>query len=379
MDLTAALYGYGETGDARHDAVTAVTHALKALVTLDINVTSNPVTPVWLRLEHAVAGAQAARESGAVAADLQIILRARIGLLALPRGHVGLGDLDARARRWTRVRRRDGERELRALIAALAPRRGSLDLVTLAGDIAGALARVSSSTLQVAAGEGGAVAEVVSAPGPDLADLMLAVPFALRRIGVTRQLLPAVSGRVRVFASEGLAPLEPLTRWAQTLAGQAGEGAARLRLLERYVASVDARLIKVRRPAALRRLVGVGLNRWAVWAAQLARETQVDISSAWRTLEQAAALGLVERVPGQGTSRGNGTLYAIPPWLQLAGLISAPRGRPAAAPIVTGATAWVPGLGQVTETMVSALDDMDAAIAAADRLLGAGPNEEGAP
>ncbi len=214
-------------------------------------------------------------------------------------------------------------------------------------------------------GEGGAVAEVVSAAGPDLADLMLAVPFALRRIGVTRQLLPAVSGRVRVFASAELAPLEQLTRWAQTVAGQAGEGAARLRLLERYVAVVDARLISVRRPAALRRLVGVGLNSWAVWAAQLARVTDVDISSAWRTLEQAAELGLVQRVPGQGRSRGNGTLYAIPPWLQLAGLISAPRGRPAGVGRPGPAVPLQPGPG----SLAGAMDELDAAMIDADRLL----------
>lgn len=86
----------------------------------------------------------------------------------------------------------------------------------------------------------------------------------------------------------------------------------------------------MRRPAALQRLVAVTLRTWSLWAANLARDTKIDISSARRTLEQAANLGLVVEVPGQKSSRGNGTLYAAPPWLRMAGLISVRRGRPAA-------------------------------------------------
>lgn len=365
MDATAALYGYGETGEARRDAVTAVTLALKAVITLDTSLTFNAVLPFWTRLEREVAGAQAARESGAVDADFQSILCARMSVLMLPRGHVALGDLDARARRWARVQRRDGEPALRALVASLAPRRRSLDLVALAGDIASALARVSSSTFTVAAGQGGPALEVIAGSAADLADVMLAVPFALRRAGLARHLLPAVSGRVRVFATDDLAPLDQVTRWSHTLAAQAGEGAARLRLLERYIASAEAQLMLVRRPAALRRLVAVGLGSWSVWAAQLARETKVDISSAWRTLEQAAELGLVQRVPGQTASRGNGTLYAPPPWLQLAGLLSAPRGRPAGVAPASLAGSRQSGPGG----LAGAMDELDAAMIEADRLL----------
>jgi hypothetical protein len=36
-----------------------------------------------------------------------------------------------------------------------------------------------------------------------------------------------------------------------------------------------------------------------VWAAQLARDTKADISSAWCTLEQAADLRLLVELPGQ--------------------------------------------------------------------------------
>jgi hypothetical protein len=193
----------------------------------------------------------------------------------------------------------------------------------------------------------------------DAGDLALALPFALRRIGVTTILLPGLIGRPRVFAREEVTPLAALTSWAATLDLQAGEGAARLCELQVYAGQVERQLADVRRPAALRRLVAVALAGWSVWAAKLARETRVDISSAWRTLEQAADLGLVVEVPGQKRSRGDGTLYAAPPLLRMAGLMSVRRGRPAQAVFGGGVG---PGLGD-------AIAELEAAMAAADRVL----------
>ncbi|WP_188945699.1 hypothetical protein, partial [Polymorphobacter multimanifer] len=119
---------------------------------------------------------------------------------------------------------------------------------------------------------------------------------------------------------------------------------------------VERQLSDVRRPAALRRLVAVALGNWSVWAAKLGRDTKVDISSAWRTLEQAADLGLVVEVPGQKRSRGDGTLYAAPPWLRMAGLISVRRGRPAMAGFDAGSG----------EGLRTAIAELEAALAAAD-------------
>ena len=176
---------------------------------------------------------------------------------------------------------------------------------------------------------------------------------------MTTSVLPGLVGRPRVFAREEVTPLAPLTSWAATLERQAGEGAARLRELQVYAEQVERQLADVRRPAALRRLVAVALGSWSVWAAKLARDTKVDISSAWRTLEQAADMGFVVEVPGQKRSRGDGTLYAAPPWLRMAGLMSVRRGRPTAA-VFRGSDG--PGLGD-------AIAELDAAMAAADRLL----------
>ena len=107
----------------------------------------------------------------------------------------------------------------------------------------------------------------------------------------------------------------------------------------------------------MRRLVAVALGSWSVWAAKLARDTKVNVSSAWRTLEQAADLGLMAEVPGQKRSRGDGTLYAAPPRLRMAGLISVRRGRAA---ITVFANDDGVALGDV-------IAELDAAMAAAGR------------
>ena len=131
-----------------------------------------------------------------------------------------------------------------------------------------------------------------------------------------------------------------------------------MRELQVYAGQVERKLADVRRPAALRRLVAVALGSWSVWAAKLARDTKVDISSAWRILEQAADMGLLVEVPGQKRSRGDGTLYAVPPWLRLAGLILVRRGRPQ-----TKVFNEADGAG-----LAMAIAEFDAAMAAADRL-----------
>jgi hypothetical protein len=362
MDVGGLLYGFGERGEERQVTFAALAHAVAAIARLDAQTALDPLRPAWLRVEREVALAAAARASG-FEADVGSVIAARLGALTLPRGHVQLGDLDDRLRRWAPIVQRKGPAELRGLVAKLTPVRGSRDLVGLAERVALALADCSQAswdyhadpltgtpTLRTIPAAAGAV---------NAGDLALALPFALRRAGLTTSLLPGLVGQPRLFAREDVTPLAALTGWAATLERQAGEGAARLRELQVYAAHVDRQLAEVRRPAALRRLAAVVLGSWSVWAAKLARETRVDISSAWRTLEQAAELGLVAAVPGQRRSRGDGTLYAAPPWLRMAGLISVRRGRPATRLVEPTAPS---GLGD-------ALAELDAAMAAADRLI----------
>ncbi len=364
MDVTGSLYGFGERGEERQLAFAALNNAVAAISRLDFETARHPLRSAWLRVEREAALAAAARETG-FEADPQSIIAARIGAVTLPRGHVQLGDLDDRARRWAPIVQRKGPAELRALVAKLAPVRGDRDLVALAERVARALGDCSQSSWEFDEDfiTGAPVLRNVPAePGTvDAGDLALALPFALRRIGVTTTVLPGLVGRSRVFGREDVASMAALTSWAGALELQAGQGASRLRDLSVYAGQVERQLVEVRRPAALRRLVAVALGSWSVWAAKLARDTKVDISSAWRTLENAADLGLVVEVPGQKRSRGDGTLYVAPPWLRMAGLMSVRRGRPAMT---------VPD-NDVGARLMDAITELDAAMTAADRILAA--------
>jgi hypothetical protein len=134
-----------------------------------------------------------------------------------------------------------------------------------------------------------------------------------------------------VFAREDVTPLIALDQLGGD-AGAAGRGGglAIARATPCYAALVERQLADVRRPAALRRLVAlVALGNWSVWAAKLARDTRVDISSAWRTLEQAADLGVGGRSAGaEAVARRRHALCRCRPLLRMAGLMSVRRGRP---------------------------------------------------
>lgn len=361
MRFQDQLYGFGETAALRQAASLALSDALIALVSLDNQAQGHRMRGPWLRLEREIGVVQALRETGAVA-DPTAIFRARMGLGALERGHVQLAELDSRLQRWAQVNQRKGSGELRALVAGLVPDRNRPDLAALADRIAIALQRCTSPAWTFSPRTGGqvevAVSHAVDGASVDSADLALAIPFALRRAGLVRTLMPSLSGRVRRFAREQIAPLAQMQGWAETLGEQASESAARLRLLERHAQAVDLALAGVRRPAPLRRLTEQAAARWCVWAAQLARDNDIEVSTAWRTLQQAAELRLIVEVPAERRSRGDGTLYAIPPVLQIAGLIAAPRGRP---PRTVASQVGIPDLRQT-------ISELDAAMAAIDGL-----------
>jgi hypothetical protein len=360
MDLRGPVYGFGDQCDDRERAVVAVSRAVAAIIRLDSVVCDHPLRGPWAQAQRDVGLVSALRSLG-LEADIERIFAARIGAMSLLGGHVPLGDLDALGQRWDRVAARKGRAELRALVARLAPERRSEDLIGLATCVATALPDCARASWTLETNPLTGARELrtwpVATDAIDAADLALALPFALRRAGLTRTLLPGLVGRPRAFARADGDLLLALTDWADALAGQAREGEARLRLFEAHARSTERVLASVRRPAALRRLVALSLQRRSLWAADLARVTEVDLSSAWRTLRQAAELKLVVEVPSERRSRGDGTLYAAPPWLRLAGLISAGRGRPRESADVGGAD------------LREVLAELEVALAAADRLL----------
>lgn len=329
---------------------------------LDCAVSVSPAKAAWLRVERQVALAAATREAGGEAA-LDGILCARMGAKLPRRGEAGLAALQARASLWREVAQRKGSPALRGLVRGLAPVRGDRDLVALGDNVLTALGQCSRSDWSWEKDAEGRRTIIISASDPalpDVGDLAMALPYALRRAGFTRQLLPSLTGRPKLLGRPG-EPLDRFVAWLSTITRQAEEAQARLRLLERHLAFVTRALAGVRRPAALQRAVAVSLGRWSLWAAQLARITGTDISSAFRCLEQAADLGLIVQVPVERRSRGNATLYAAPPWLTLAGLISVPRGRPARVP-----AAELVSSGGLTAAMA----EIDALLAGMDEILG---------
>jgi hypothetical protein len=357
MDFHAALAGYGPDAETRLDRIRAIMRVGQALTRLDVEVAQSPARLPWQRIQIQAGLAAAAMEAGG-SASLEHILTARIGAQSLPRHHVAMSDLNARAQIWRLVAQRKGAAHLRKLVTRLVPDRGNADLCALVGHVADALGDCAGPSWHWDWDT-----KIVLDPGPldqpDVGDLAMALPYALRRAGLVTQLMPGLTSRPRLLVRQGH-PLEVMGLWLTALEKQVAEGATRLHQLERHLADVEAKLSDVRRPAALRRLVAVSLTSWGVWAAQLARATGVEVSSAWRTLEQGAEMGLVVPVSTGRRSRGDAQLYAAPPWMRMAGLITGQRGRPAAR-----------SKGQDARggSLTSAIADLNDAIESTDRLL----------
>lgn len=319
------------TAAARAAAHGALDRATRAIVRLDAAVERHPLAAVWRRHEAVVGLTQALREAGegvALADAVRVLVTGGTAHDAAWRGA-----FEARAARWSGFRDRAAGDALRRIVRGLAPadRRGRGGLVDLADASIAALARCSAPhvDLDVDRAAETAVVRTSAADAPDAGDVALATPVALRRLGVCRTHLPAVTGRPRVLAIDASA-VERLRRWADGLEQQATEGLARLQHLDRYMARVTDTLSRVRRPRALKRAVELTLWHGRVWAAELARLTGVDIANAWRCLTQAEELGLLVTIPAP-RGRGGGRLMTAPPLARAArmvvDMVASPRQR----------------------------------------------------
>jgi hypothetical protein len=329
MVFHAALFGNGLSADSRYEATVSLMTLVQALVALDTKGKASTVRAAWLRVEEQAALATAARATGHDA-GLDIILSALMGSARLPTGHASLAMLRERGAAWRAVAQRKGSPVLRGLVTRMMPGRRTGDLLALATNV-DSLARECVSTQRAwEAGEGqgsrlsGAELEPLRF---DAGDVALATPFALRRGGLISFPLPSITGRPSLLVRER-DPLDRLKAWLGSV--QADTEAARLRLeaLELHYRRAEAALLQVRRPALLRRLVALSFQRWSLWAARTADLLEVDVSTAWRALGQAADLGLIVPVPTLQRSRGNAQLFTAPPWLILARMVPRARGRP---------------------------------------------------
>lgn len=321
------------TAAARAAAHRALDRATRAIVRLDAAVERHPWAAVWRRHEAVVGLAQALREAGEGAAlgdAVRVLVTGGTADDAAWRSA-----FEARMAKWNDLRDRTAS-QLSGLVHGLAPtdlrRQGGL--VDLAEASVAALARCAAPhvDLDVDRAAETVVVRVSGPDAPDAGDVALATPLALRRLGVCRTSLPALTGRPRVLAIDAPA-VERARRWAESLEQQAGEGLARLQHLERYAARVTDTLASVRRPQALRRAVDLTLWHGRLWAAELARLTGVDIANAWRCLGKAEELGLLVAIPTP-RGRGGGRLLTVPPLARVAGtlpgFVATPKRRAAA-------------------------------------------------
>lgn len=330
--IERALFGLEVgTAAARAAAHRALDRATRAIVRLDTLVERHPLAALWRRHEAAVGMVQALREAGEGAALDEAVRVLVTGGTA--HDAAWRGAFEARVARWNELRDRAAGHALRRIVHDLAPAevRGEGGLADLAEGSVAALARCSAPhvDLDVDRAAETAVVRTSALGAPDAGDVALATPLALRRLGVCRTPLPAVTGRPRVLAIDAPA-VERLRRWGEGLEQHAEAGLARLQHLERYAARVADTLTQVRRPQALQRAVELTLWHGRIWAAELARLTGVDIANAWRCLGQAEELGLLVAIPTP-RGRGGGRLLTAPPLARAAGtlpgVVATPRRR----------------------------------------------------
>lgn len=337
-----------ETAQRRRRALNLLATASSSVARLDGFSAATPITRLWRRLEHRVGVAQATGFAGE-GAGLQEGVHAWI----LPDSSHDAGLMARfaeREQRWRMgPRRRWG---------AQVPAGAGLVAVVEWAAMATPYCRRYEPGLKIDAASATAVVDSqFDADEPDVGDLALATTIALRRAGLTTVRIGSLVGDPRAFATDQ--PwLDRIGQWATALVEQATSARGRFDALARFAELVQQRLAAHRRPVAVRRAVEVALWDGSIWASRLARRTGVTISSAWRSIEQAEALGLLVPIAGSRRSRGDAQLYVAPPIHQLSRTAAVVAPRSGQAPLADGRSA----LG-------SAVVEADAAIAELDRIL----------
>ena len=159
-------------------------------------------------------------------------------------------------------------------------------------------------------------------------DAWLSVPILLHRLGVTERPLPClVAGDRRLI--HPLRDMAPTwRRILRELEESAIAGGKCLTSIEDARAMAVAAIAAERRPSALHRLSALLLSAPVQSPEAVARKLKLTLSGAGKLLTRAAGLGLVVEVSGRKAWR----TYVSPDLAVALGLLSAPRGRPAARP-----------------------------------------------
>lgn len=312
--LLTSLTGYEtETARGRLAALAANEQAVASVSRLDQAVSGHPYASLWRAFSEIFALAdlgQQIDEPSDANRIFSAILGAETSVLEPP---VGRQTLAARSR-WRAMEWRKGHHALKTTVESLcAP----------AQEKQPALLHLISRLYQL------------ERMRHDRCDLVMAVPYALRRLKLTQTVLPSLSGSVRALASREYAATAMIERFCQRLAGQAEAGLRLLDDISRAVAESQRKVesAKTQRKDALRRLAWEALWPRPLSPAGLARRWGQQVSTTSRLLKAGEEIGIVQPIVDRSAmKRPIYQRFAGPLVIQLAGLEAAPRGRPTLAP-----------------------------------------------
>lgn len=312
--LLASLAGYEtETARLRLQALQAHEQAVLAISRLDQAVFRHPYATLWRAYSEVYALAELGLQIGEPCDEKRIfsaIARAETTVLEPALGH----QTQAVRNRWRAMEWRKGHEALKETVEALCavnPAQGPALLL-----LADRLHQLESQRL-------------------DRGDLAMAVPHALRRLKLTRSVLPGLMGSVRAVASREYGPTAMFERFCLRLAEQAEQGLRLLEDISRAAAESQRKVegAKTQRKGALRRLAWEALWPRPLSPAGLARRWHQQVSTTSRLLKSGEEIGIVQTVADRSAmKRPIYQRYAGPLLMQLAGLEPVPRGRPALPP-----------------------------------------------
>ncbi|HEY4547636.1 MAG TPA: hypothetical protein VIG90_14590 [Pedomonas sp.] len=337
--LLTALTGYEtETAQLRLAVMMAHEQAIAAVSRLDQAVSGHPYAPLWRAYSEVQALADLGQQVDEPS-DAKRIFSAMIGAEnSILEPAIGRLTLAAR-NRWRAMEWRKGHDALKETVEAVCtgnPHKGPALLLLIA--------RLHQMERQ----------------RQDRCDLIMAVPYALRRQKLTQTVLPGLVGSVRALASREYSSAAMIERFCQRLAGQAEQGLRLLEEISRAVAESQRKVegAKTQRKDALRRLAWEALWPRPLSPAGLAKRWKQQVSTTSRLLKAGEEIGIVQPIVDRSAmKRPIYQRYAGSLLVQMAGLESTPRGRPVLAP---------------HPATLDALFDEDAfsdALAAVDRML----------
>ena len=152
----------------------------------------------------------------------------------------------------------------------------------------------------------------------------LALPAALRGLGLSDAVLPCLAGGAKAFRFRAVLPEETLRATLRALAGAARDGLGLLDGLEADHRRAARAVLAERRPGALVPLAALAFAHPLLSPTTVADRLGLTLSGAGKLLERAAGLGLLHEISGRATWKA----YCAPDLAIVFGLRAAPRGRP---------------------------------------------------